>query len=117
LLLWGIHNGDRQSRAGPPTGRRTKALMWQTLWIAFRCLLPVTNCADEGGLGAREYVSENRVRNGPSLIRVGAIGLDVATHTIGMFGLVALAEDPLSGAGGISVLDEAMVGGRAEVGG
>lgn len=61
-----------------------------TLWIAFHCLLPFTNCADEGGLSARECLSENRIRDGPSLIRVGAISLHVATHPIGMLGLVAV---------------------------
>ena len=40
--------------------------------------------------GARECLSENRIRDGPSLIRVGAISLHVATHPIGMLGLVAV---------------------------
>jgi hypothetical protein len=61
-----------------------------TLWIAFHCLLPFNNCADKGGLGARECLSKNRIRDGPSLIRAGAISLHVAANPIGMLGVVAV---------------------------
>ena len=48
--------------------------------------------------------------------RVGAISLHVVTHPIRMLGVVALTEDPLSGAGSVSVLGETVIYGRVEVG-
>ena len=58
---------------------------------------------------ATARLSEKGIRDWPSLIRVDAIGLHVATHTIRMLGLITLTEDALGGAGWVSVLGETVV--------
>ena len=54
--------------------------------------------------------------SGVGIERVGAISLQVVTHPIRMLGVVALTEDPLSGARSVSVLGETVFYGRVEVG-